>query len=233
MRRDGTTLTTLADVQIGVNGKAHWTPRYVYHRVRLLSHDRRNSGDPWLTPEANRLLSSLLRPSDRGAEFGSGRSTLWFAERVAHLTSVEHDPHWYDIVSRQLSERKLANVDYRLEPRDAPEEHGGRSGYARAALRFPDASVDFTLIDGAYRDHTASYMLAKLRPGGLLIIDNVNWYLPSASSSPNSRSHRAGPEGAVWSEVFAELTAWRSIWTTSGVTDTAIFFKPVPGSMAY
>jgi predicted O-methyltransferase YrrM len=215
----------LADVPIGVGSRRHWTPRYVRDRVRQYRHDRGHPDEPWLTPAAVRLLGSLLRPGDRGAEFGSGRSTVWFAERVSHLTSVEHDAAWHATVCATLAERGLANVDYILAPRDQPDEYGQLSGYTRTTYRFLDASLDFALIDGLYRDHVTRLMMSKIKPGGLLIIDNANWYLPSASASPNSRSHAAGPDGAVWEQVTRELAGWRSIWAGSGVWDTAIFIK--------
>jgi hypothetical protein len=68
--------------------------------------------------------------------------------------------------------------------------------------------------------------MPKLKPGGLLVIDNVNWYLPSRSRAPNSRTPALGPHGAVWTDIARELARWRSIWTSSGVWDTAIFVKP-------
>jgi hypothetical protein len=59
----------------------------------------------------------------------------------------------------------------------------------------------------------------------MLIIDNVNWYLPCQSKAPNSRTAALGPKTPIWAEVAAELAGWRSIWTSSGVWDTAIFIK--------
>src|SRR5260370_403503 len=103
-------------------------------------------------PAAFRLLESLLRPADHGAEFGSGRSTIWFAERVAALTSVEHDEQWYEAISAQLKERRLANVDYILARQDKPAELGGQSTYARPTLGFLDAGLDFALLDASARD---------------------------------------------------------------------------------
>ncbi|HXT93278.1 MAG TPA: hypothetical protein VN714_28940 [Trebonia sp.] len=81
------------------------TPRYVYNRIRDLVYQRAHPADPWLTPEAIGLLGTLLHPTDRGAEFGSGRSTLWFAGRVAALTSVETNARWHESVTLQLKER--------------------------------------------------------------------------------------------------------------------------------
>ena len=202
------------------------TPRYLYDRTRQLFYERAHPDDPWLTPTAIRLLSRLLRPADTGAEFGSGRSTLWFAARVAGLTSVEHDARWHEIVATRLKERGLGNVDYILAPDDQPMERGGDSAYARAALGFGDASLDFALVDGHYRDYSAKYLLPKIKPGGLLIIDNVNWYLPCQSKAPNSRTVATGPAPGAWAEVGRELAGWRTIWTSSGVWDTAIFIRP-------
>jgi predicted O-methyltransferase YrrM len=204
----------------------HLTPRYVYNRVRQMGYERTHADDPWLTPDAIALLGSLLRREDTGVEFGSGRSTIWFATRVAALTSVEHDEPWYQAVSARLKDRGLGNVDYILAPEDQPLERGGESAYPRAALAFPDGSIDFALVDGHYRDYSAKLILPKIRPGGMLIIDNANLYLPCQSKSPNSRTAALGPATSVWADVWAELTRWRSIWTSSGVWDTAIFMKP-------
>ena len=204
----------------------HLTPRYVYNRVRQLRYERAHAEDPWLTPAAISLLGSLLRPQDVGVEFGSGRSTIWFATRVAALTSVEHDEQWHEAVAAQLKHHGLGNVDYILAPEDQPMERGGDSRYARAALAFPDRGIDFALVDGHYRDYSTKFILPKIKPGGMLIIDNANLCLPCQSKSPNSRTAELGPSTPVWAEVWAELTGWRSIWTSSGVWDTAIFVRP-------
>jgi predicted O-methyltransferase YrrM len=208
--------------------RSHRTPPYVYRRTRQLLYERAHPDDPWLTPAAIGLLTRLLRPVDTGAEFGSGRSTLWFAARVAALTSVEHDRRWHEAVSSRLAERGLSNVTCILAVDDQPVERGGESAYARTALAFPDASLDFALVDGHYRDYSAKFIMPKLKPGGMLIIDNVNWYLPCQSKAPNSRTAELGPAEGVWAEVWSELAAWRTIWTSSGVWDTAIFIKPTP-----
>ena len=204
----------------------HLSPRYVYRRCRQLAYEHRHHEDPWLTPAAIRLLDTLLRPSDNGLEFGSGRSTIWFGRQVNALTSVEHDQQWYEKVSTQLKVQGLGNVSHILAPEDQPTERGGESAYARIALDFPDASLDFALVDGHYRDYSAKFVLPKLKVGGMLIIDNVNWYLPCRSKAPNSRTGSLGPITPVWGEVAQELASWRSIWTSSGVWDTAIFLKP-------
>jgi predicted O-methyltransferase YrrM len=217
-------VSKLANAQT-VRRMTHWTPRYVFHRTRQLVYEHGHPDDPWLTPAATRLLTAMLRPSDRGVEFGSGRSTLWFAERVAHLTSVEEDEQWHRSVAAKLASRGVTNVDLILAPYDQPEHLGDRSEYVSTLCRFPDSSIDFALIDGAYRAHTVRLAMPRIRPGGLMIIDNVNWYLPSRTRAPASRSVAAGPDDQ-WHDLARDLADWRLIWTGSGVWDTAIYVRP-------
>ena len=142
------------------------------------------------------------------------------------MTSVEHDERWHSTVCDTISKRKLTNVDYILAPRDQPDELGNRSAYVRTALSFTDASIDFTLIDGLYREYVTDLMMPKIKSGGMLAIDNANWYLPSWTHAPSSRTPDSGANGPIWTHIATELANWRSIWTSSGVTDTAIFIKP-------
>ena len=203
----------------------HWTPRYVRARTLQALYQRTHPDAPWLTPDAIDLLGSMLRPSDVGAEFGSGRSTLWLARRCAHLASVEHDKAWHSKVAQTLARAGITNVDYRCHPPDKPDAEGGESAYAGAAQLLSDESIDFALVDGVYRDHVTMFLLPKIKVGGILIIDNVNRYLPSLTTSPASLRPPATPPTATWEQVAAALDDWRRIWTSSGVWDTAIFLK--------
>ena len=69
----------------------HWTFRYLIDRTELLLYERRHPDLPWLTREAVDFLASWLQPSDHGLEWGSGRSTVWLAQRVSRLVSIEHN----------------------------------------------------------------------------------------------------------------------------------------------
>ena len=206
--------------------RSHRTPRYVYNRTRQLLYERAHPDDPWLTPAAIGCSRGCCGPWTGARSSALGAVTLWFAARVAALTSVEHDQRWHEAVTARLKERGLGNVEYILATEDQPMERGGDSAYARTALAFPDASLDFALVDGHYRDYSAKFVMPKIRPGGMLIIDNVNWYLPCRSKAPNSRTAELGPAAGVWAEVWRELAEWRTIWTSSGVWDTAIFIRP-------
>ncbi len=115
----------------------------------------------------------------RAVETGSGRSTAWFAKRVGHLLSVEQDAAWYAIVQARL--RGLTNVDYRLVPLDHPADEGTRPvyeplpRYVAVFNEFDDASLDFVVVDGHYRQACIRAAIPKLKIGGLLLLDNSNW----------------------------------------------------------
>jgi len=56
--------------------------------------------------------------------------------------------------------------------------------------RFGDESLDFVLVNGLYRDECAIRSLRKIRIRGLLIMDNINWYIPSTLKIPSSRKEK-------------------------------------------
>lgn len=192
-------------------------------------YERRFPGRPWLTRNAVSILADYLKETDTGLEFGSGQSTLWFSKRVSKLISVEHDPVWYEKVTNCLFENKVTNCSYYLcpaEPDSRHEEDRPDSAYVRISKEIPDGSLDFALVDGIYRGSCAVAAIEKLRPGGMLIVDNVNWYLPNRSHAPASRSLQDGPASDAWAQFQKAVENWRRIWTSDGVSDTAFFFKP-------
>jgi hypothetical protein len=196
----------------------HWRPRYIIDRLRLMLDEHIYVDYPWLCAAAVRILDSWLKPTDRGLEWGSGRSTLWFAMRVDHLISVEHDHEWAANVETELSRRGIINkVEYRFSP-DGKE--GVRDcNYVNIIQEISSESLDFCLIDGVCRDHCALASLDILRPGGILIVDNAEIYLPRKhkSRAPKSRGTEDGFASAQWEEFSNRVANWRNIWITNGV----------------
>jgi len=205
----------------------YWTPRYLADRLALAVFEHRNPKLPWITAAMIEILESWLRLSDCGLEFGSGRSTVWFAARVKRLTSVEHDPACYARVLASLRNAGAADrVDYRLQ--EISQEEGSEAEYVGVAREGSSESLDFCLIDGEHRDQCALAAIDRIRRGGILILDNANWYLPrkSPSRAPNSRRLQDGCASEAWERFQLATVDWRCVWTTNGVTDTALYVKP-------
>ncbi|MHB8694269.1 MAG: O-methyltransferase [Solirubrobacteraceae bacterium] len=204
--------------------KSFWTPRYIRDRLALDYHQRRFPDLPWWPAEATRQLGELLKSSDVCLEWGSGRSTAWLSQRTCAVHSIEHDREWFDRVQDQLAERGSPAGAVRLLD-DAPHDRPEASPYVRVVDEFADGELNVCVVDGAHRGKCALAAVPKLAPYGLLMVDDAHWFLDHATTAPHSRTGK-GPKDEDWRQ-FGDLVAdWRCVWTTDGVTDTAIWVKP-------
>lgn len=198
---------------------SHINLKYVLNRLSVMIDEKMNPDHPWLTSDAVKVLSSLIKTTDVGIEFGSGRSTIWFAKRLKSLISIEDNHNWYNKVSNNLIKHKLdSRVDYRYI--------NNLELYYQQAKDLTNNSMDFCLIDGVVRDKCALSMIEKTKKGGLIVIDNINWYIHNEISySPDSIAPGKFASD-LWKEFDFCTKSWRRIWTSNGVTETCIFIKP-------
>lgn len=202
----------------------HWSPRYVGNRIKLALWQRKNPDAPWLTAGAVSFLETWLKPGDVVAEFGSGRSTIYFAKKVGtngRVASVEHHKQWHEEVTRRLAKAGAGNVRY-VNP---VQEEGAYVAAADAGLG--GCAPDFALVDGLYRDACALWALGAVKPGGVIAVDNVHRYLPHQTFAPFAVGAGGKPATVKWEQFWAVAGAWRQLWTSNGIDDTAFFFKPV------
>lgn len=198
---------------------SHLTTRYIRDRISELRYQKKNPEMPWLTPQACTLLCELVRPDDRILEFGSGRSTRWFAKHAGVVTSIEHNPEWFATVLEGLRKDVISNVDLFLVE--------NLSEYADKADEIvADGSIDIALVDGVVRDACAVVAAKKVRSGGVIIVDDSHRYFPSVSHVPGALV--AGRDtidaSSRWPEFMAATSCYRAVRTSSGVSDTTLFF---------
>jgi predicted O-methyltransferase YrrM len=181
---------------------------------------------PWLTRQAVEILDDRLKPGDVGLEWGSGRSTIWFAQRVTHLTSIEHNDSWYNRVKNVLSDEDVENVELLLAPLDTKGRE--QPEYVRVAAKQRKASLDFILVDGRLRGQCTELALQLIKLGGMLIIDDAARYIPHPYCCPQSVVTQSGPPSPLWAKIVVELEALRAetIWTSDGVTATVFYIMP-------
>lgn len=99
-------------------------------------------------------------------EYGSGGSTAFWSRRFQHVWSVEHNPDWF----ARLQARALPNVTAILEP-----------GHAYPDRIYEVAEpLDVIIIDGIARFDCAFRAIDRIRPGGLIILDNSDWHPATA-----------------------------------------------------
>jgi hypothetical protein len=208
----------------------HLTLRYITSRLGVMLNEILHKDAPWLVPEAVRFLDNWLVSSDMGFEWGSGRSTTWFAKRTMHLSSVESSKDWFNRVRATIDNQGLTNVQYRFCCTDGIEESvAGDSDYVNAIEGIPNDSLDYVLVDGWARDYCTLASLGKLKIGGILVIDNANWFLvppDGLREAPSSRCRSDGPLNDRWTEVERLAASWRKFWSSNGVINTLVMVRP-------
>ncbi len=207
-------------------------PPYLWRYLVQQAFQQRHPQAPVMVANAVLVLDAWLKPTDRGLEWGSGRSSTWLAERVEHLVTVEHDSTWHAKVAADIAARGLAQkVDYRLiaadgDQLDEPPDHP----YARVADSFADASLDFVVVDGQMRLRCIERAIDKVKPGGLLVLDGANRYLPNKFEGRHSTImiNRDEPLNEEWRAVAERLRPWRALHTSDGLWDTRFWVRPQP-----
>jgi hypothetical protein len=156
--------------------------------------DPLHAGLPWLTFPVIEWLEANLAPTMRVFEWGSGGSTVFFAQRVGSVVSVEHDADWYARVRSLLEAPGLiARCDYRYCPPVKPAAPDALpydfwnctslmppytgwtfKTYVAVIDSFDDGFFDLVLIDGRSRLSCAYRALPKIKSGGFLLADNTD-----------------------------------------------------------
>jgi hypothetical protein len=127
-------------------------------RRDLASVDAEGRPIPWITYPAIRFLEPRIEATFNVFEFGSGLSTLWWAERAASITSVEHDREWHE----RIAAKAPASARLLLEEGD---------GYVQAAS---GQTYDVIVIDGIRRPECARHAIGSLGSAAILLWDNTD-----------------------------------------------------------
>lgn len=123
---------------------------------------------PWITYPAMDFLDTLDLSEASVFEYGSGASTVWWAARARFVAAVEFDRTWH----AKVCALGFLNAEVRL---------------CQDKQRYPLVIADFqrgfdvVVIDGAERYRCAEQALANLNPGGLIVLDNTEWYPNTAA----------------------------------------------------
>lgn len=120
---------------------------------------------PWLTFDAIRAVDAHLKPGSRLFEYGCGHSTVYWAQRGVQVCGMESDPGWHQKTCQQL--RGKPNADIRLAVAETDYVHG---------IDQFVGDFDAVLVDGAWRRSCIAAALPRVRPGGILVVDNTDWH---------------------------------------------------------
>lgn len=119
---------------------------------------------PWFERDAIIFLESILTPDMVLFEWGAGRSTQWFADRVKSIVSIEHQQKWYDVVSVYLKNR--SNAKLLLIGTDKEE-------YPKVISKYVDETFDLVSVDGRRRCECVREAMSKVKENGWLLLDDL------------------------------------------------------------
>lgn len=121
---------------------------------------------PWLPFRLIDELAELVGPGTRVFEFGGGGSTLWFLDRGCEVVTVEHVTAWSERLASLVTSDRWELLDRSTE--------GGYDDYIGAILQYPEDTFDVVVVDGRARVLCALAARSRVRPGGWLIVDDVD-----------------------------------------------------------
>lgn len=130
-----------------------------YHTKQ--SVNREGKPIPWNTYPYIYFIEKRLKKHFDLFEYGSGNSTLWYAERVGTIKAVENDKSWFELVAKRMPSN--VEVIYKQLVYDGE--------YCREVLN-GGKNYHIVLIDGRDRVNCVKQSLNKLTTDGVIVFDN-------------------------------------------------------------
>ena len=121
--------------------------------------DERGEVMPWYTHPMLDILATWPLARWRVFEFGAGYSTKWYGTRCREVVTVEHD----QVFCTSLRPELPPNVTLLHQPTEADY---------LAAINYGE-KFDLIVVDGMWRDKCAQRAMDRIKPGGVVILDNA------------------------------------------------------------
>ena len=134
--------------------------------------DKNKKPIPWCTYPFIKFIEPRLKKDFSVFEYGSGNSTLWYAERVGEILSIEDNKEWYELNSKRIPNN--AKILFH-----SLQYNGEYSGAASGSNK----KFDIIIIDGRDRVNCTKKSLEALKENGVIIFDNSD--LPQYSDGIN------------------------------------------------
>ena len=170
---------------------------------------------PWWPYDAVTWMAGHLPAGARVFEYGGGGSTLWLEDHGASVTCAEHHEAWYQQLGLavQPSTRLMYRASAPTGTIGSEVEPGFLDSYVDAICDEPDASLDLVIVDGRARVECVRRAMPKIKPGGLLLLDDTGRprYGPAIALLAGWERHVF--EGLKPGDVFPGQT---SVWRRPG-----------------
>jgi len=138
----------------------------LYYKFYFVFYPRR----PWINKYAFNKLNSIINKNSVIAEYGAGKSTLFFAENSLRVYSIESSMVWFESIKVQLE--SFTNVILF----HADREKLSLKSYASSLDNVCSEQLDILFIDAYERNLCIESQWSKVKLGGYLIIDDYHRY---------------------------------------------------------
>ena len=149
--------------------KNFWLLSKVYAQSKSISEnkclDKDGNETPWYTYPAIEYLKGLDFSDASILEFGSGASSIWWANRAKSVLAIEHNREWYEIIKKKSTPQLEIQLAEKMDE------------YLAAGM---GNKFDVVVIDGIYRHDCANAIAQILNQDGIVILDNSDWHPDTA-----------------------------------------------------
>jgi predicted O-methyltransferase YrrM len=125
------------------------------------SVDGNGKAIPWVTYSFIDFIKDRINKTQNIFEYGSGNSTIFYAERAGTVTSVEHDKGWFDAI-KNSSPANAEMIFCELET---------DGDYAKKAASL-GRKFDIIIVDGRDRVNCCKYGVDALSASGVIVLDD-------------------------------------------------------------
>ncbi|SEQ84810.1 class I SAM-dependent methyltransferase [Pedobacter rhizosphaerae] len=116
---------------------------------------------PWVTYSFIDFIRERINKEQDIFEYGSGSSTIFYAERAKSVTSVEHDKGWFDRV-KNTSPGNAEMIFCQLE----------KDGEYAQKAKLLNRKFDIIIVDGRDRVNCCKHSIDALSSHGVLVLDD-------------------------------------------------------------
>lgn len=124
------------------------------------SVDKEITPIPWFTYSAIDFLRERLTKNLNVLEFGSGNSTIFFAERVNKVFSVEHNEYYY----KEILLNKSKNIEIKIVSGSTSEDYLSQISEA--------SKFEIIVVDGLFRNECLINSVNYITENGVIILDD-------------------------------------------------------------
>lgn len=130
-----------------------------------LSQDENGNYLPWMPYNLIEYLKSELKKDDRVFEYGFGTSSVFFANKVEEVISIESNRKWRDVMLSSIIPHKIENLQVILM--EDALENSQYEGLSKNYEKF-----DWIIVDSLKREKCMKNAINAIKKDGKIILDD-------------------------------------------------------------